>query len=88
MARKSYKDLIEDSVKLQKRIKELKEKEASKIGNFILKEHPEIVDFNGFKKFYKANFRKPETKEAGKPIVQNPTNLTPKPTPQNAQEGR
>lgn len=88
MARKSYKDLIEDSVKLQKRIKELKEKEASKIGNFILKEHPEIEDFNGFKKFYKANFRNTDTGNAGKPKIQNPTNPTPKPTLQNAQEGR
>lgn len=88
MARKSYKDLMEDAVKLQERIKEMKEKEALKIGNFILKEHPEIEDLNGFKKFYKANFRNPDTGNAGKPKIQNPANPTPKPTQQNAQEGR
>lgn len=88
MARKSYKDLMEDALKLQERIKEMKEKEALKIGNFILKEHPEIEDLNGFKKFYEANFRKPAKANAGRPQPVNPANPTPKPTQQNAQEGR
>lgn len=49
MSKKSYKDLIEDSIKLQERIKRLKQDEALKIGLYVLNNFSEIDSLEKFK---------------------------------------
>lgn len=49
MARKTYKDLLEEQVKLQERIEELRKKEALAIGEYVLKEFDSVDTLDDFK---------------------------------------
>lgn len=69
MARKTYKDLMEDAVKLKEKIKLAKEKEAQEIGFYVFNNFKDVDTLDDFKKLHEKLKRQRAEREAQHKIV-------------------